>query len=84
MSLCQILSAIPPDAREITRKAITSGRIPSKSFTTISEEIDDWLAHLNDQQKIVLKQQLGLQDGQRRNLADIGREIGISRERVRQ
>lgn len=84
LSLRQILSAIPPDAREITRKAITSGRIPSKSFTTILEEIDDWLDHLNDQQKIVLKQQLGLQHGQQRNLADIGREIGISRERVRQ
>jgi hypothetical protein len=39
---------------------------------------------LNDQQKIVLKQQLGLQHGQQRNLANIGREIGISRERVRQ
>ncbi|MEA5515757.1 DNA-directed RNA polymerase subunit alpha C-terminal domain-containing protein, partial [Nodularia sp. UHCC 0506] len=84
LSLRQILSAIPSDAREITRKAITSGRIPSKSFTTIAEEIDDCFGHLNDQQKIVFKQQLGLQDGQRRNLADIGRDIGVSRERVRQ
>lgn len=84
LSAREILSSIASDAREITCQAIISGRIPSKSFTTIAEEIDDWFYHLNDQQNIVLKQQLGLQDGQRRNLADIGRDIGISRERVRQ
>ncbi|MGJ5630966.1 DNA-directed RNA polymerase subunit alpha C-terminal domain-containing protein [Nostoc sp. CALU 1950] len=84
LSAREILSSIASDAREITCQAIIFGRIPSKSFITIAEEIDDWFDDLNDQEKIVLKQQLGLQNGKRRNLADIGRVIGLSRERVRQ
>ena len=84
LSLRQILSAISSDAREATHKAIISGRIPSKSFTTIAEEIDGWFYPLKNQQKSVLKQRLGLQNGNIKSLADIGREIGVSRERVRQ
>jgi hypothetical protein len=84
LSLRQILSAISSDARETTHKAIISGRIPSKSFTTIAEEIDGWFYPLKDQQKSVLKQRLGLQSGNLKSLADIGREMGVSRERVRQ
>jgi hypothetical protein len=67
-----------------TRYALSLGKIPSKPFATIAEEIDYWLGSLNDNQEFVLKQRLGLQSGDPKSLADIGQELEISRERVRQ
>jgi hypothetical protein len=80
----QVLSAIPSDACQTTLYALISGQIPSRRFATIVEEIDDVLDSLNDRNKIILKQRLGLQDGNRRSLEDIGQELELTRERVRQ
>ncbi|MCT7953090.1 hypothetical protein NG798_25155 [Ancylothrix sp. C2] len=80
----QVLFAIPSDASQTTLYALISGQIPSRCFTTIAEEIDDALDSLNDKNKIILKQRLGLYDGNRRSLEDIGQELELTRERVRQ
>lgn len=80
----QILSMIPSRDYNTTYQAVTSGKIPSKSFVTIAEEIDYWLDLLSDNQEFVLKQRLGSQTGNQKSLADIGRELELSRERIRQ
>lgn len=80
----EILSTISSEVYEITYQAIIYAKIPSKIFNTIAEEIYDWLYPLTEQQKFVLKQRLGLQTGNQKSLADIGRELDVSRERVRQ
>jgi Bacterial RNA polymerase, alpha chain C terminal domain/Sigma-70, region 4 len=88
LSPCQILSMIPSNHsgyyREITHQAIISAKIPSKKFNTIAEEIDDCLYLLKEQQKFVLKQRIGLQNGKIRSLENIGKELQKTRERVRQ
>jgi hypothetical protein len=80
----EIMSVISSVEREKTRYAIILGTIPSKPFVTVAEEIDDWLYPLNDTYKFVLKQRLGWQSGNQKTMEDIGQEMGLSRERVRQ
>jgi|GEM_PF-6002819 len=84
LSPIQILSMIPSDACEITSQFIISGKINSKTFLTIAEEINSFCALLNEPQKIVFKQRLFCKNGSLKSLAEIAKEIGISRERVRQ
>lgn len=48
------------------------------------ENIDDAFKSLTVREREVLKLRFGLDDGHERNLADVGRQLGISRERVRQ
>jgi RNA polymerase nonessential primary-like sigma factor len=43
-----------------------------------------WLAALTDRQRSVLQRRFGLEGTPQQSLADIGRELGISRERARQ
>jgi hypothetical protein len=62
----------------------TTKEIPSKCFLTISEEIDNAFKLMNNKQEYVLKQRLGFQNGIQRTLEDIGQELGLTRERVRQ
>ena len=39
---------------------------------------------LNDRQRFVLTRRYGLEDGEFRTLSEVGKEMGLSRERVRQ
>jgi RNA polymerase nonessential primary-like sigma factor len=43
-----------------------------------------WLGELNDKQKEVLARRFGLLGYEASTLEDVGREIGLTRERVRQ
>jgi len=79
----QILSVTPHDFRYSILQDIISGKILSKYFLTISEEIDSIFDSLYGQGNI-LKQRLGFQNGIQRKLEDIGQELGLTRERVRQ
>lgn len=46
--------------------------------------IRDALSHLSERERYVIEQRFGIVDGQKRTLEDIGQEIGVTRERIRQ
>jgi len=48
------------------------------------EHIDDWLQQLSVSEKKVVEMRFGLVDGEPKTLDSIGKEFGITRERVRQ
>ncbi|PTB85192.1 RNA polymerase sigma factor RpoS [Pseudidiomarina aestuarii] len=50
----------------------------------LREHIIDWLANLNTKQREVLARRFGLMGHEPATLEDVGREIGLTRERVRQ
>jgi RNA polymerase primary sigma factor len=53
-------------------------------FSLQREQLDQWLEHLTVQERQVIHLRFGLDDGERRTLAEIGRLMEVSRERVRQ
>lgn len=50
----------------------------------INKHIVDWLGELNPKQREVLARRFGLLGYEPSTLEDVGREIGLTRERVRQ
>jgi RNA polymerase sigma factor RpoS len=48
------------------------------------EHIDEWLTQLSVSERKVIEMRFGLVDGEPRTLDNIGKEFGITRERVRQ
>jgi RNA polymerase primary sigma factor len=50
----------------------------------LREAIDRALNQLTDRERRVLELRFGLEDGRARTLEEVGREIGVTRERVRQ
>ncbi|MEB3235925.1 MAG: sigma-70 family RNA polymerase sigma factor [Cyanobacteriota bacterium] len=48
------------------------------------EQLGRWLSHLSEQERHVLKLRFGLDGEERHTLAEIGRLLDVSRERVRQ
>ena len=48
------------------------------------EQLGRWLSHLSEQEQHVLRLRFGLESNERHTLAEIGRQINVSRERVRQ
>ena len=48
------------------------------------EQLGRWLSHLSEQEQHVLKLRFGLETHDRHTLAEIGRLMEVSRERVRQ
>jgi len=48
------------------------------------EQLGKWLSHLSEQEQHVLKLRFGLDANERHTLAEIGRLLEVSRERVRQ
>ncbi|MFM7651323.1 MAG: sigma-70 family RNA polymerase sigma factor [Vulcanococcus sp.] len=48
------------------------------------EQLGRWLTHLTDQERQVLELRFGLEGEERHTLAEIGRMLDVSRERVRQ
>lgn len=51
---------------------------------SLRSEIDDVLSELTDREKIILKMYFGIGDFEEMTLAEIGDEIGLTNERVRQ
>ncbi len=47
-------------------------------------EVDHWLDQLNDKQRAVISRRFGLRGFEQATLEDVGAEIGLTRERVRQ
>ena len=54
------------------------------SYQLLKEQLDEVLNSLNDREKRVLQLRFGLQDGRGRTLEEVGREFGVTRERIRQ
>ncbi len=50
----------------------------------LNRKIEVWLGQLNDKQRIVVERRFGLGGKERATLEEVGNEIGVTRERVRQ
>jgi RNA polymerase primary sigma factor len=50
----------------------------------LTEAIEEALEELNDRERAVVRLRFGLDDGQVRTLEEVGREFGVTRERIRQ
>jgi RNA polymerase primary sigma factor len=58
--------------------------LEAASFGMMQDDIDSVLQTLSARERSVLELRFGLTDGQPRTLAEVGREFGITRERIRQ
>ena len=54
------------------------------SFQLLKEQIQEVLGTLSDRESRVLQLRFGLEDGRSRTLEEVGREFGVTRERIRQ
>lgn len=52
--------------------------------SALREELDSVLATLTDREERVLRLRFGLLDGRQRTLEEVGKEFGVTRERIRQ
>ena len=50
----------------------------------LKEQMDDVLSSLSEREKDVLIMRFGLEDGRTRTLEEVGRQFGVTRERIRQ
>lgn len=49
-----------------------------------SDEVSSYLSLLDERQRFIISQRYGLEDGEPKTLDDIGQQLGVSRERIRQ
>jgi RNA polymerase primary sigma factor len=54
------------------------------SFTMLQDQLNLVLSSLNERERKVIQLRFGLQDGHPRTLEEVGREFGVTRERIRQ
>jgi RNA polymerase primary sigma factor len=54
------------------------------SSIMLKEKLEDVLHNLTEREKKVLKLRFGLEDGRARTLEEVGKEFGVTRERIRQ
>ena len=54
------------------------------SFILLKEQLDDVLDTLTEREKRVLELRFGIEDGRPRTLEEVGKEFGVTRERIRQ
>jgi RNA polymerase primary sigma factor len=52
--------------------------------TMLNSAVEEALAELNEREKQVVRMRFGLEDGQPHTLEEVGREFGVTRERIRQ
>ena len=50
----------------------------------LTQAVEDALGELSDREQEIVRMRFGLDDGQARTLEDVGREFGVTRERIRQ
>ena len=60
------------------------GPVAAASRELLKEQMSDILDSLNERERKVLEMRFGLKDGQGRTLEEVGREFGVTRERIRQ
>ena len=54
------------------------------SHQLLKEQVEDVLDSLTGRERRVLQLRFGLEDGRSRTLEEVGREFGVTRERIRQ
>ena len=54
------------------------------SFQLLKEQVEEVLNTLTDRESRVLQLRFGLEDGRSRTLEEVGKEFGVTRERIRQ
>ncbi len=54
------------------------------SYQLLKEQVDDVLFTLSEREARVLQLRFGLEDGRSRTLEEVGRDFGVTRERIRQ
>ena len=54
------------------------------SYQLLKEQVDDVLDSISHRERRVLQLRFGLEDGRSRTLEEVGREFGVTRERIRQ
>ena len=54
------------------------------SYQLLKEQVGDVLYTLSDREARVLQLRFGLEDGRQRTLEEVGRDFGVTRERIRQ
>ena len=54
------------------------------SYQLLKEQVEDVLETLSEREARVLQLRFGLEDGRGRTLEEVGREFGVTRERIRQ
>ncbi|WP_405992724.1 RNA polymerase sigma factor RpoD/SigA [Streptomyces sp. NBC_00986] len=64
----------------------TSAVSPEQSVMTLlrSEELDDLIGRLDQRTASIIKMRYGMEDGRERTLTEVGKEHGLTRERIRQ
>ncbi|KOU40661.1 MULTISPECIES: sigma-70 family RNA polymerase sigma factor [unclassified Streptomyces] len=64
----------------------TSAVSPEQSVLTLlrSEELDDLICKLDERTASIIKMRYGIDDGRERTLTEVGKEHGLTRERIRQ
>jgi RNA polymerase primary sigma factor len=60
------------------------GPVDAASFILLQEQLDSVLHTLSEREKKVIQLRFGLTDGHPRTLEEVGREFGVTRERIRQ
>ncbi|MGH2771899.1 MAG: RNA polymerase sigma factor RpoD, partial [Actinomycetota bacterium] len=58
--------------------------LDAASFILLQEQLDSVLHTLSEREKKVIQLRFGLHDGTPRTLEEVGREFGVTRERIRQ
>jgi len=58
--------------------------VDAASFILLQEQLEDVLNSLSEREKEVIRLRFGLTDGHPRTLEEVGREFGVTRERIRQ
>ena len=64
------------------RAAIAPAEAASNQL--LKEQVDDVLYTLSEREARVLTLRFGLEDGRQRTLEEVGRDFGVTRERIRQ
>ncbi|GGT61858.1 sigma-70 family RNA polymerase sigma factor [Streptomyces purpureus] len=64
----------------------TSAISPEQSVLTLlrSEELDDLIGKLDHRTASIIRMRYGIEDGRERTLTEVGKEHGLTRERIRQ
>jgi RNA polymerase nonessential primary-like sigma factor len=79
---------VGPDTDRMVLDTIADTRVsdPSQLLqdSDIKESISQWLEELSDKQREVVSRRFGLRGYESSTLEEVGREIGLTRERVRQ